>query len=426
MENIFVWCLLIDHGKKPMGQIFKVKMLFDDHVSDLQLEIKKRTPSDTHEVDADELVVWRCKDQTAFVNAETSELLQEQVNKVFNNENVERLSTMQAIADVKDQTLLVMPGAFPPSSPQSSLRDLTCVLVQLQVRVHRTMQIVSEPWERDWQKSLWPLNEDLANAIFFFMLRLRLPEGRETTTQRGDASWPFELVMKCSNAPSYNQLRRHKPRSDFLVLKSTLPRLLVEVNSAASTQWPQDLIRMLLEGSAIVRFANGFVDAFKLKKNFILVAFYIRGQGEVNRFLLFQNENGHEVFYHEHTLFLNTPVGHAEFALQLYNAVHVVGEGSEEEHHDTIDKVRQFRRALEKCEAVHPVGSFYNDTQGPKTKRAGAEVEPETIVTANGMTLELLYKKPSHILTVYRPSVPCKKFTAKKVREDSNKLEVLG
>jgi hypothetical protein len=64
---------------------------------------------------------------------------------------------------------------------------------------------------------------------------------------RSDQSWPFDLIMKRESIRTVNeQLRKFRPRSDLLVSKSTLPRLLVEVNSKPKKERPEDLVRMLL------------------------------------------------------------------------------------------------------------------------------------------------------------------------------------
>jgi hypothetical protein len=54
----------------------------------------------------------------------------------------------------------------------------------------------------------------------------------------------------------YKLGKKKLPSSDLLVLKSTLPRLLVKVNSEPKKEMREDLIRMLLTGAAIARFAN--------------------------------------------------------------------------------------------------------------------------------------------------------------------------
>jgi hypothetical protein len=82
--------------------------------------------------------------------------------------------------------------------------------------------------------------------------------------------------------------RKYNPRSDFLISHSSLPRLLVEVNSTSMNSWPTDLIRMLTTGAFIVRFANRFSEAFCKEKNFVLCAIFIRDNGKVTRYSLFQ------------------------------------------------------------------------------------------------------------------------------------------
>jgi hypothetical protein len=147
----------------------------------------------------------------------------------------------------------------------------------------------------------------MANGIFFWQFTFNVPEDDMTTTQlyvlflpsfncdlasslQRSHSVAFNLTTKCvSVQPLNDQLRKYRPCSDFLILKSTLPRLLVEVNSTTETTgWPKDLIRMLLQGAAIVRFANTFLDTFKGRKDFVLVAIYIWNNGKATCHILFR------------------------------------------------------------------------------------------------------------------------------------------
>jgi hypothetical protein len=70
----------------------------------------------------------------------------------------------------------------------------------------------------------------------------------------------------------------------------------VEVNSKPKKDRPEDLVRMLLTGAAIVRFANGFLDRFMATKNFVLCAISVWDSGEVSRYSLYQELNSPEVF----------------------------------------------------------------------------------------------------------------------------------
>ena len=83
--------------------------------------------------------------------------------------------------------------------------------------------------------------------------------------------------------------RKYNPRSDFLIAHSSLPRLLVEVNSTSVNSWPMDLIRMLTTGAFIVRFANRFLNAFCEAKNFVLCAIFIWDNGHAIRYTLFEH-----------------------------------------------------------------------------------------------------------------------------------------
>ena len=98
--------------------------------------------------------------------------------------------------------------------------------------------------------------------------------------------WPFPLIVQVGNNSC-----TYTPNTDFLVLKSLLPHLLVEVNSTSPDTSPRDLHRMLIQGACIVRFANLFVDAYSEEKKFTLVAVFIRDDGQADRYLLFQSQS---------------------------------------------------------------------------------------------------------------------------------------
>ena len=87
--------------------------------------------------------------------------------------------------------------------------------------------------------------------------------------------------------PQQEQLRTLKPRNALVISRFNLPRLLVDVQSTPGKVLPPELTRMFLEGAAIVRFANTFLDAFKVK-DFILVAMFVRENGSVLQCFLYQ------------------------------------------------------------------------------------------------------------------------------------------
>ena len=109
--------------------------------------------------------------------------------------------------------------------------------------------VASGDWARFWRGELgMTLDEPLMNAIFFQYFVLHA--GRTITVltyaltclsrlvtiyrhlYRRNQPWPFNLIAKCESIGTVNeQLRKFQPSSDLLVLKSNLPRLIVQVNS---------------------------------------------------------------------------------------------------------------------------------------------------------------------------------------------------
>ena len=65
-----------------------------------------------------------------------------------------------------------------------------------------------------------------------------------------------------------------------------------------------DLFRLMLQGASIVRFANTKLDAYKEQKNFVFVAIYIDFNGDVQRYLLYQNEKKDPHKVRTHVLYI--------------------------------------------------------------------------------------------------------------------------
>jgi hypothetical protein len=109
-----------------------------------------------------------------------------------------------------------------------------------------------------------------------------------------NSDWPLEVILKCEDhqlgkgSQRDEELRKYRPRSNFFISNSTLPRLFVEVNSTEAYSCPPDLVRMLITGAFIVRFANKFVRAFQEQKNFVLCTIFVWDDGRATRHTLFQ------------------------------------------------------------------------------------------------------------------------------------------
>jgi hypothetical protein len=173
------------------------------------------------------------------------------------------------------------------------------------VEMTHLVYIASSDWHRLWSSSSGTLcKESQMNTLFFHYFKINT--GGAVAAEmyaltflpplvtiyrhlyRGRESWPFKLITKRINTRNQDEYRTYGPRSDFVILKSKFPRLLIEVNSRPKQYRPEDLVRMLVTGTVLVRFANRFLDRFNTKKNFVLFAFYIWDNGEVTRYSLFQ------------------------------------------------------------------------------------------------------------------------------------------
>ena len=75
------------------------------------------------------------------------------------------------------------------------------------------------------------------------------------------------------------------PHSALVILKSTLPLLLVDVDSTPTEGWTHELIWMLLGSATIVRFANNFLGVFETKKDIFTHMASVRkaGKGKATR-----------------------------------------------------------------------------------------------------------------------------------------------
>ncbi|KAH9981683.1 kinase-like domain-containing protein [Russula compacta] len=154
------------------------------------------------------------------------------------------------------------------------------------------------------------------------------------------------------------------------------------------------------------------------------------------------------VYYRTKEFSLNESVGRVEFARQLYNFLYMQAGHSEEEYKDTTEKIEQLRDEILEYRLHFATRSFNpkdiqeSSGESARTRDSGSadppdpgdcaelrahgyEVKPEVIVDDSGGRWEPLFKRPSHILTVFRPSDPSKEFIAKKVRGDSKELEIL-
>ncbi|KAH9003132.1 kinase-like domain-containing protein [Lactarius hatsudake] len=309
-----------------------------------------------------------------------------------------------------------------------------------------------EHWELRNNGNTTLFKECDANWLFFYAITLQIKSRPSSITPRlsvklSQESWPFELIIKVDEL-----YHVYKPKSDFLVLKSDLPRMAVEVNSTLLGQSAVDHHRMMIQGASVVRFANTTLDTYKTEKNFVFVAIYISGNGQADRYLLYQKKGSNKVFRNLRTFVFENRGHRIAFALELYNICSALAD--ESDSGDTGIKVKKLTTSVENLRNKHSLPAFTSKSKTGKSKRTanddeedqpkrkvrpkggdedaaeqleayGYQVVPDILETEGG-TWELVDKLPPNIRTVYRQSDRNKtELIAKHLRKGSKELDIL-
>jgi hypothetical protein len=112
-----IWCHHIDHKKKPIGNLFSVFLENDtQNIGHLREKVKETNQVPMKDVNAFDLVVWRCADPGATFDGSNRENFDDQIQKLFSSQKAQILVPRQKIAGLNfsdDEILFVqMPGAF--------------------------------------------------------------------------------------------------------------------------------------------------------------------------------------------------------------------------------------------------------------------------------------------------------------------------
>ncbi|KAH9041658.1 kinase-like domain-containing protein [Lactarius pseudohatsudake] len=276
---------------------------------------------------------------------------------------------------------------------------------------------------------------------------IHIPQGLQLTEHQDfplsyQEWWPFSLLIKVGQV-----YHTYTPKSDFLALKSGLPRMAVKVDSNITDRPGVDRDRLMLQGASVVRFANTILDTYKTEKNFVFVAIYISGDGQADRYVLYQRKGSDKVFRNLRTFVFADRGDRIAFALELYNLCSALAD--ESDNGDTGTKIEKLATAVDNFGNKHGLPMFTcntkraaNDDGENQPKRNvrqkggdggadeqleayGYEVVPDILETEGG-TWELIDKLPSNIRTVYRQSDRNKtELIAKHLRKGSNELDIL-
>ncbi|KAH9052905.1 kinase-like domain-containing protein [Lactarius deliciosus] len=204
---------------------------------------------------------------------------------------------------------------------------------------------------------------------------------------------------------------------------------------------------MMIQGASVVRFANTTLDTYKNEKNFVFVAIYISGNGQADRYLLYQKKGSNKVFRNLRTFVFENRGDRIAFALELYNFCSALAD--ESDSGDTGIKVKKLATSVEIFRNKHSLPAFTgkskrtaNDDEEDQPKRRvrpkggdedaaeqleayGYQVVPDILETEGG-TWELIDKLPPNIRTVYRQSDRNKtELIAKHLRKRSKELDIL-
>ncbi|KAI0256900.1 kinase-like domain-containing protein [Lactifluus subvellereus] len=396
-QTIRIFVLSVDSNLNPHGEPFELPMPSESSVSILIQEARSLTPSLLGHLGLSSLKVWKLKQPVNFnptYLTEVDRILRDfpPVDTFEGNDHVQQLAVYENIAQ-----------HFAGGS------NTLQALIQFPA----------------------PHGDGEAGGI---------------SVKVGEDPWSFQIIVQ-DNVKHY---RSYRLKNDFTALGSSLPRLLIEVNSMPLDEPPQDHYRMLLEAASVILFANQFLEAYKRNKSYILIAAYVGWNGDTERYILFQDEkiNPRMVYYKTKTFKFDERVDRILFALELYNFFSALGKEGRNE--DAINKIQAFQRSIKDHRDAYGLKSL---TSGQNKRRrtserenrdsddygnggggGAAEEQLEThgyvvipdFFEDKGGRMEPLIKLPPHIRIVYRSTDTTKtELVAKHVDEESIELEVL-
>ncbi|KAH8980627.1 hypothetical protein EDB86DRAFT_3087731 [Lactarius hatsudake] len=292
--------------------------------------------------------------------------------------------------------------------------------------IHISSVDVEKSWDPLTEGSPRHFKEDDANWLFFYALAHRFrslhsniaSDGTlKAVVKTGQESLPFSLITQVGK-----HYFTYSPKNDFLVLKFGLPRVTVEVNSNPPYGPPVGLYRLMLQAASVVRFANTFIDVYKEKKTFLLVAIFVGHTGLSHRYIFYQRRDSRKVYHKRRSFRLSKEGDRMEFALELYNIASALENESDSESGDTESRVKELTEGVDKLSQDRSMPKFTSETKctvsndkgnqpGPSVcpkgnasganeqlEASGYQVVPDVFETDGG-TWELLVKLPPHIRT---------------------------
>ncbi|KAJ8507769.1 hypothetical protein ONZ45_g9882 [Pleurotus djamor] len=315
------------------------------------------------------------------------------------------------------------------------------------VEVLHVVSLATVSWSNIWNHGGLPLKEHVATSMLFNGNLIQvIHETTQLEPQFGNAAWPFHVIARHEDDVSPNgKVYSFRPKSDFSLMLSGLPVHFVETNSSPARprdSLPFDLIRLLLSGSFVVRFANGFLPMYSKDKDFVLPLFYIRADGKVDRHIMFQKledkDKMNSVYYTHKRFNVNEVIPRLEVVLNLYNLVSILGQ-VEGQDVKARRHIRALKNSIDSFKQHQPANfaNFCPPTSGTKGKseKDGKGVkggntddliahgyEVDEIVSETGEMMPYMRPTP-HVFRVQKQSCHGKVFIAKKT--SAHEIQIL-
>ncbi|KAJ8489946.1 hypothetical protein ONZ45_g13389 [Pleurotus djamor] len=406
-------------------------------VQALQTRLSRKvfaTPKDVGVLDSDrDLSVWQAYVEPAAMPAES-------VDSSARHQHLQSSAQQQSSTEVVNAT---------------SARDEKGAPRRAQPREIRHILLHQDTWEDMWtQPPIIPL-ESLASLFFspiVFHVR-KLQQGENPIDVGQNVTSPLTFVAYKEDASIDDRLRQFTPRSDFTIIRSSIPRLLAETDSAQLGDEHIGKYRMNLTGKAIVQLMNQLSSSYKEKKNFVLVTIYIEQTGSAIVSFMFQKQIDQDdtVYCYSTPYKLNTGAERASFLLLLYNFVYELQGPLDAAKSDLLQYTECFDQF---CRTVYNMAYFTGKRQrkpdgdggdgdqrggSKKQKQAnqsnqdsdltthGYELDPDDddILVENGFVMEKIFQFPSNLLRIVSVLDRDRKLVAKKLPFDSSEMRTL-
>ncbi|KAJ8503093.1 hypothetical protein ONZ45_g11163 [Pleurotus djamor] len=212
-------------------------------------------------------------------------------------------------------------------------------------------------------------------------------EATQLEPQFGDTAWPFHVIAHVENSVHNGKVYGFKPKSSFALMHSGLPVHFVQVSSQQARARSSDLDRPLLSGSFVVRFANGFWPAYMKDENFVLPLFFVRSDGTIDQYIMFQNLRDNcdsRMFTTVTNDLMLTTLPPFEVVLNLYNLVSMFGRAGQQ-NDEARSLVQRLNSSIDsfKCNQSADFEAFHippSDGKSEKDCKVGRGVNKDDLI----------------------------------------------